>query len=158
MGQIADRMSLSTAETEKLGNITTHPPSRHKLRSLRQQRVNRSLMNWLIQPVEIISHHQCTAIRGWRRIEEGQTLLRKLGWGKALFRGQFTEPERTAFTRDLSKNWISQGPGLWHAALADLLSPLVEQDFTKWKRLAVLSNSDQHVQHVCKVAEQPRGK
>lgn len=36
MGQIADRMSLSAAETEKLDNITTHPPSRHKLRSLRQ--------------------------------------------------------------------------------------------------------------------------
>lgn len=100
-------------------------------------------------------------MHGYQGLEENRgraDTSEKTRLGKALFCGQFTEPERTAFTRDLSKNWISQGPGLWHAALADLLSPLVEQDFTKWKRLAVLSNSDQHVQHVCKVAEQPRGK
>lgn len=44
----ADGISVSAAEAEKLVNITTHPPLRHRWCNLRQYKGYQSLMEWLI--------------------------------------------------------------------------------------------------------------
>lgn len=50
-----------------------------------------------------------------------------------------------------------KGPQEWYGALLILLSRVAGQDHHKeGKALADLSNSDQHVKHVCLLREYPR--
>lgn len=48
-GHGADGLSVGAREAEKLSDVTTHPPLRHKLQSVRLQRRNPFLVDWLMR-------------------------------------------------------------------------------------------------------------
>lgn len=61
------------------------------------------------------------------------------------------------FIEELKKTLSQKGPQEWYGALRILLSLVVGHDRYKvGKALADLSNTDQHVKHVCLLREQPR--
>lgn len=93
------------------------------------------------------------SIKGWRTIEKGQMLLRKLGIRETVFEPQLTRPDRTVFTRDVKEKIDPAGTLrlVWSfSGFAGLFG--VRQDlYEVGKAYTDLSDLDQHVKSVHKV-------